>query len=71
MSKTVRVKVGSESDAPVRTMSEAAAKRLEQTNPQLYRILEPPKVEVMALPPLSPVDTQKKSVVVADEKPKK
>lgn len=70
MAKTVRVKVGNLPDSPVRVMSEAAAQRLVSINPQGYRILEPPKVDVINLPPLETVEPQKKSVIVADvEKP--
>lgn len=66
MSKTVRVKVTS-SDKVV-ALEESAALRFVKADPKEYRILEPPKVEVLNLPPLEP---QKKSVVVAEDKQEK
>lgn len=63
--KTVRVKV--ETSGAVKTMNEDAANRLVKVNPKEYKILEPPKVEVLNLPPL----TEKKSVAVADVEPAK
>lgn len=63
MSKTVRVKVTS-SDKVV-ALEESTALRFVKADPKEYRILEPPKVEVLNLPPLEP---QKKSVVVAEDK---
>lgn len=62
--RAVKVKVTSLDQ--VKTMSEESAKRLVKINPAEYRILEPPKVEVINLPPLP----EKKSVVVAESEPK-
>lgn len=59
--KTVRVKI--ESSGAVKPMNEEAAQRLVKANPKEYKILEPPKVEVLTLPPLQP---EKKSVVDAE-----
>lgn len=66
MARTVRVKVGSLPDSPVKVMNEDAARRLVTTNPNGYKILEEPKVEVLNLPPLTAVAPEKKSVVVAE-----
>lgn len=62
MEKVVRVKVGKESDAPIRTMKESVALRMQTTHPDIYTILEPPKIEVTKIPPIEP---EKKSAAVA------
>lgn len=62
MEKVVRVKIGKESDAPIRTMKESIALRMQKANPALYTILEPPKIEVTKIPPIEP---EKKSAAVA------
>lgn len=69
--KTVRVKI--ESSGAVKPMNEEYAIRLAGgmlngkyypgVNPKEYKILEPPKVEVLTLPPLQP---EKKNVVDAE-----
>lgn len=64
--KTVRVKI--ESSGAVKPMNEEAAQRLVKANPKEYKILEPPKVEVLTLPPLQP---EKKNVAVVDAEPEK
>lgn len=65
MGKTVRLKV--ESSGQTKVLTEESAKRLVQTNPKEYRILEEPKVDVLDLPKITPpVEPQKKSVVVAE-----
>lgn len=64
MARTVRVKVTS--SGAVKHMNEDAARRLSTTNPNEYKILEEPKVEVLNFPPVTAPATEKKSVIVAE-----
>lgn len=60
---SVKLKVIETGD--IKIMSDSAAQRLIQINPKAYAIVPPPRVDVLNLPPLQSVNTEKKSVVVA------
>lgn len=70
MSKTVQVKV---KDLGVKTMSEASALRLiaieknKPENERQYSLVEPPRMDVLHLPKLPATETEKKSVIRAEE----